>query len=213
MATFTYNFDTRILTVDSPDITVTVQELLNDIRDVEDNLKNIDDDIIAVASGKQDLGGGTSVGITLELINGWKLAFEARAGPSTELMTVTGGNIIGRDVFGAIVYPIAPTAFTSTSIAQSSSATLIGVIGLEAASTTAIAGSSTTEIRTALTQATGFFRGMQVVVIGAAGTASRHINEYEMSNGAIFVDDPLPFIPAVDDVVKILTQHSARFGQ
>ncbi len=125
MATFTYDFDARIMTVDSPFVTTTVQEMLNSIRDVEDDIANIDDDIIAVASGKQDLGGGVSVGITLELVNDWKLAFEARGGP-TELMTVTGGNLLARDLAGDIVFPIAPTAFTAVTIAQSSSATLIG---------------------------------------------------------------------------------------
>lgn len=210
MATFSYNFDTRIVTVDSPDTEITIQELLNDIRNTEDNLANLDDDIIAVASGKQDLGGGVSVGITLELINDWKLAFEARAGPSYELMRVNGGNLIGRDLTGNIVFPISPTAFTSVVIAQSSSATIIST-PLEAAATVVVAGSTTTEIRTTLTQVDGFFRGMVAVFEGASGTVARHINDYLNTNGAIYVDEPLPFTPVAGEEVRIINEYSPRF--
>jgi hypothetical protein len=76
---------------------------------------------VANAYGKQDLGGGEYVGITLELRDGWRLAFEARLGPDTELMTVSGGNLVGLDENGDIQNPIYPTAYTQVVIAQSTS--------------------------------------------------------------------------------------------
>jgi len=84
--------------------------------------------------------------------------------------------------------------------------------GQSAVSTTAAAGSSTTEIRTPLTQADAFFNGMFVLVVNSAGTVVRKIDEYQNTNGAILVDDPLPFTPAVSDTVVILTFHSSRYG-
>ncbi len=81
-----------------------------------------------------------------------------------------------------------------------------------AVSTTAAVGSSATEIRTGLTQADNFFNGMLVQVENTAGVAVRRINEYRNINGAIFVDEPLPFTPAISDVVRILTWHDDSFG-
>lgn len=68
--------------------------------------------------------------------------------------------------------------------------------------TTAASGSSTTEIRTGLTQADGFYDGMQVTVVNSAGTVTRAINSYTNTNGALFVD-ALPFTPALNDPVII----------
>lgn len=125
MATFTYDFDAKVITIDSPFVTTTAQELLNDIRAVEDNLKNIDDDQIAQAFGKDDLGGGNFTAITLKLINGWTIAAEARAGPSTVQVNISGGNLIAADVFGVVTSPITPTAFTQVVINQSTAPALV----------------------------------------------------------------------------------------
>lgn len=58
-----------------------VQDLVNQIRLYEENLLNLDYGTIVNAYGKQPLGGGAYVGITMELINDWRLSFEARGGP------------------------------------------------------------------------------------------------------------------------------------
>lgn len=209
MATFTFNFDTKIMQVDSPFTSTTCQEIHNVARTETALIKNVDDLQIVRTSGKQSLG-DTNVGLTTELINGWILAFEARAGPGITLCTVSGGNLLARDILGNLVFPLSPTAFVSGFIAQSSSATLTG---LESIVSNVVAGSSTTEIRTALTQPDFFYRGMIVSVENAAGKVARHIDEYTNLNGAIYVDEPLPFTPAADDVVRVLNSHSARFGQ
>lgn len=69
--------------------------------------------------------------------------------------------------------------------------------------TTATAGSSSTEIRTGLTQADDFFNNMPVIVVNSAGIAARNINDYDQTNGAITVD-ALPFTPSIGDPVIIL---------
>ena len=73
--------------------------------------------------------------------------------------------------------------------------------------TTAIAGSSPTEIRTNLAEANGFYDDLQVVVINAAGVSARTINAYLQVNGALTVS-ALPFTPALDDPVIIIPRHA-----
>lgn len=113
----------RVIQVDAPQTEVTIQDLLNQIRLYEEQLVNLDYGHIANAYGKQPLGGGAYVGITLELINNWRIAFEARPGPETILCTVKGGNLVAINDYNN--NPIKPTAFTQVVIAQSSSPTII----------------------------------------------------------------------------------------
>ena len=64
------------------------------IRDYEDNGQNMEVAQIANATGKQALGGGVLVGITLELINDWRIAFSGWTGPTTQSVSVGGGNLV-----------------------------------------------------------------------------------------------------------------------
>ena len=82
---------------------------------------------------------------------------------------------------------------------------------LIAARTTAIAGSSTTEIRTNLTQADGFFNGMQVIAVNAAGIVVRNVDGYLNTNGAITVT-MLPFTPSAGDDVLIISRMAGGSG-
>lgn len=118
-----FNKTTKIITVESPQTTLTIQDLHDDIRLFEHLNQNLEVEQIAEASGKQDLGGGVTVGITLELINDWRLAFAARPGPDTVICTVSGGNLVATNAYDN--NPIYPTAFTQVVISQSSSATVI----------------------------------------------------------------------------------------
>lgn len=113
---------TKIITVESPQISVTVQDLHDDIRLFEHLPQNLEEGTIAVASGKQSLGGGVTVGITLELVNNWRLAFAARPGPDTVQCSVVGGNLVATNDYDNT--PIYPTAYTQVTISQSSSATI-----------------------------------------------------------------------------------------
>ena len=123
MATLTFFKYERVVQVDSPQTSAAVQDLINQIRAYEEQLINLDYGHIANAYGKQALGGGAFIGITLELINDWRLAFEARAGPDTVSCFVSGGNIVAVNQYAN--NPIKPTAFTQVNVQQSTSPSII----------------------------------------------------------------------------------------
>lgn len=114
--------DAHVIQVDIPFVRVTIQDLINQIREYEDELINMDHPKIIDASGKQDLGGGVLVGITLEMLDNWRVQFEPRTGPLLESVSVTGGNIVTTNDFNN--NPIKPSPFTQVSVTSSSSATI-----------------------------------------------------------------------------------------
>lgn len=117
----TFDFIDSIIEVPSPQTTLTMQELINAIRDIEDELSpGMVYNKIADASGKEDLGGGVSTAITVRLLDSWRVRFEARSGPTTEQMVITGGNLVG----GLLGSPIAPSAFTQVLNLSSASGTI-----------------------------------------------------------------------------------------
>ena len=109
---------------------ITIQNLLNDIRDFEDELSSMDIPFLASAAGKEALGGGVAVGLTLTLLDGWKLAFEARLGPAYTQCSVSGGNLVTINETN----PIHPTAFTQIVVTASSSATTSDLEAIQYAS-------------------------------------------------------------------------------
>lgn len=114
----------RIITVESPTTEITMQELINGIRDFEDEFEGMDIAKVADASGKEALGGGVYVGITVTLID-WKLKFEDRPGPDWVICNATGGNLVTYDTtLGTYVNPIEPASYVTVIITASSSATL-----------------------------------------------------------------------------------------
>ena len=76
---------------------------------------------VASAGGKDDLGGGTLVGITLKLLN-WKLKFADKG--SATVCTISGGNLVAVNEYGDSMSPIEPSTNVTVMLAQSSSATL-----------------------------------------------------------------------------------------
>lgn len=117
----------KVITVDAPDTEITIQNLLNSIREYEDELTSLDIPKICSCAGKESLGGGVSVGLTLTLLDDWQLAFEARSGPDYIQCKVSGGNIVATNVNGAIE----PTAFTQVLITASSSATQSDIAAIQ----------------------------------------------------------------------------------
>jgi len=116
-----FNFVTNIITVPSPDTSLDIQYLINQVRDNEDELNpGIVYAKIADASGKDDIGGGVFTGITVKLLNNWRVMFEARPGPTTVQVTITGGNLVG----GLAGNPIAASAFTQVKQVSSASSTI-----------------------------------------------------------------------------------------
>lgn len=118
-------FDTvNRLIIISIDITeISIQELITAIRDWEDEFEALDDPQVANAYGKQDLGAGTAVGITLELINNWRIKFEDRTEPDNVLCKIYGGNLVTINDYGN--NPIRPSNYVNVIIAQSTSASII----------------------------------------------------------------------------------------
>lgn len=116
-----FNFYTKIITVPSPDTTLDLQYLINSIREAEDDINpGMAYPKIADAYGKQDLGGGVRVGITVVMLDGWRVAFEARPGPDTVSVSISGGNFVGE----AGANPISPTEYTQVTVQQSTSASI-----------------------------------------------------------------------------------------
>jgi hypothetical protein len=130
-----YLFDevNNIITVESPQTEVTCQELIDAIRDYEDGWDGIDIPQIANATGKQALGGGVLVGITIELLN-WRLKFADRGGPTYIICSVSGGNLVAVDADGDSMSPIAPAAYVTVTLTASSSATLQELSSIQYAS-------------------------------------------------------------------------------
>jgi len=123
----TFDKVNKIITVLSPDTEITIQNLLNSIREWEDDLLSMDLPFIASCAGKEPLGGGVAVGLTLTLLDDWQLAFEARTGPEYVQCKVSGGNIVATNANGSIY----PTAFTQVLITASSSATQANISAIE----------------------------------------------------------------------------------
>lgn len=127
MPSLSFDKVNRSITVLAPDTEVSIQELLNAIRDFEDELINLEVAKIADASGKEDLGGGLSVGITLKLFN-WKLKFEDRPGPAWVDCQVSGGNLVAVNGAGQPVNPIEPASYVTVTVVKAVSAALTAAI-------------------------------------------------------------------------------------
>jgi len=113
----------RLITIEAPATEVTIQELINAIRDWEDEQSSMSYPHVVEGSGKEDLGGGVKVGITLKLLN-WRLKFADRTGPDWIVCNIRGGNLVAVDENGDTMYAIAPAEFVTVSLTGSSSATL-----------------------------------------------------------------------------------------
>ena len=83
----------RLIVVPAPDTQITIQDLHDECRAWEDSSEHGGFDPLIQSAGKENLGGGVTVGVTSTLQNA-KLAFEARTTP-TEEGTVTTGDANG----------------------------------------------------------------------------------------------------------------------
>ncbi|MEW6606076.1 MAG: hypothetical protein AB1414_01310 [bacterium] len=111
----TFNTPDKVIFIEKPTTEVSIQELINTIRDFEDNPEGMNVKTFINAAGKQDLGSGVKVGITLELTNNWRIQFEARDGPDYVACKVYGGNLVATNDYNN--NPIKPSAYTQVTIA------------------------------------------------------------------------------------------------
>lgn len=93
MATFSFDNYNKIITVESPTTSITVQELYNAIREYEDEPYSMNIPKIVNGSGKEVLSAIKSVGMTITLLD-WKLKFADRAGPTWTHCDISGGNVV-----------------------------------------------------------------------------------------------------------------------
>lgn len=94
-----------------------IQAILNAIRDEEASERGITYDPIATAAGKDDLGGGVTTGITLNLLSTWVLEFSAGAYQAT----ITGGNLA--DSLARVFNTGSPQVLINSSAASTAVAT------------------------------------------------------------------------------------------
>ncbi len=118
-----YIVSPRVITVLSPSVELTIQDLIDTVRILEEMFIGLSYPKLINAAGKEPLGGGVLVGITATLQNA-RIAFEARPGPSFVQCNISGGNLVAVDDLGAPINVVQTTAFTQVILTSSSSATL-----------------------------------------------------------------------------------------
>ena len=120
----------HIILVKAPRTIITIQDLVDTIRDWEIN-SPIGSTLptLFTAGGKERLDATNLVGITMTLW-GWTVQFEARNGPATVLCEVIGGNLVAQsnlydDQVGTTdSNPFTPSAYVQVTYAKSASPTL-----------------------------------------------------------------------------------------
>ena len=116
-----FDHSQNIINVTSPQTTLDVQDLIDAIRDEEDSERGVIYPQIASASGKESLGGGVVVGITVELLNDWQLKFWS----GNYIAKISGGNLVG----GLAGDPVAYSAGVQVLLIQSAASTVVNVGG------------------------------------------------------------------------------------
>ena len=118
---YVFDFQNTLINITSPQTDVDIQDLINEIRTAEASVEGIAYPKIANASGKESLGAGITVGITVELQNGWQLNFWA----GSYVASITGGNLVG----GPGGVPVAYSAGVQVVLVQSANATIVSTGG------------------------------------------------------------------------------------
>jgi hypothetical protein len=97
-----YTLSPRVATLAAPETNLSLQDLVDTLRVAESSFRGMSEPFLLNASGKEDLGDGVSVAITVQEQN-LRLAFEARRTPAIDESTVTTAsgapNAVGRYTF------------------------------------------------------------------------------------------------------------------
>jgi hypothetical protein len=127
VATLEFKNVEKVILVKAPDTEVSIQELYDKSVDWLDEPNNLWVDNFVLAEGKAALGATEFTGVTLTLIDDWRVQFEDRGGPATESMIISGGNLVAVNVYDD--NPIKPSLYTQVQIRQSQAPTLLVVSG------------------------------------------------------------------------------------
>lgn len=167
--------------ITSPQTAVVVQDLLNDIRTFEADETGIVHGAIIEASGKESLGGGVQVGITMKLNDPWQLEFYA----GSYRATIDGGNVVTDRADGNVIKLIANSP--QIEILRSAAATIVATgSGVTAQDKLDVAAAVRTNLGAELLQLTdmakqdGVVTGVDVVITPTsrvAGDVSQTIVE------------------------------------
>jgi len=112
----------RIITIPEADGTeITIQSLVNQIRDWEDEQANLSYPYLLMATGKEVLDASTKVGITATLVNA-KVKFADRSSPTD--CDIYGGNLVAIDSNGDPMNAIQYAENVTVTMTKSSSATM-----------------------------------------------------------------------------------------
>ncbi len=90
---------------------MTIQDIVDTLRDWESQALNMNEKKILDAAGKDDIGGGKEVEVTVTLLEA-TLQFEERAGPGYVQCMVDGGNLTALDENSVPIDPIQTAQFT-----------------------------------------------------------------------------------------------------
>jgi hypothetical protein len=118
-----YAFDqvNALIEVTAPQNAVDVQDLINAIRDEEASERGITYDSIAKASGKESLGEGIKIGLTVQLLGNWQCHFW----PGAYIAKIAGGNLVG----GPGGDPVAYSEGVQVLLIQSAASTVVETTG------------------------------------------------------------------------------------
>lgn len=95
------NLSPRIIEIRPPTTDITIQELYDALRDWEDEPAHMSYPYLVSGTGKEDLGGGVSVGITITLENA-RIMFTGRTTPIAGMgLTITTADPTGTNVYAS----------------------------------------------------------------------------------------------------------------
>jgi len=107
----------QTIAITSPQDTLACQDLIDAIREEEASERGILYDPIATASGKEDLGNGVYVGMTVNLLSPWQVKFWE----GNYIAKIAGGNLVG----GILGDPVAYSAGVQVLLIQSAASTVV----------------------------------------------------------------------------------------
>lgn len=112
-----FDHTNHLINITSPQNTLSCQDLINAIRTEEASATGIIYPQIATASGKEDLGSGVAVGMTINLISPWQVKFWS----GNYIAKIAGGNLVG----GISGDPVAYSAGVQVLLVQSAASTIV----------------------------------------------------------------------------------------
>lgn len=107
----------KLINITSPQDTLSCQDLIDAIRTEEASERGIAYPQIATASGKESLGGGVYVGMTINLIPTWQVKWWE----GNYIAKIFGGNLVG----GIDGDPVAYSAGVQVLLVQSAASTIV----------------------------------------------------------------------------------------